>query len=205
MYQYTTTNVINSQSVLDYDGNILYDNNGAAVVKYLGTASGLTVAKVGYFKTANILSIHKRPYSAGVKEIAIVTIPTIAAGLTARLDVVLKLSESTQSEYTNYSLDFLKPITVEVIATGTPATDAGALITQLNTLKDRFGTTYFKAELANTSDIQITCHQTEQRVKSLTISNTKNSENGGEKIWLVNFIILSIAVFSDLFWPHTYM
>ena len=175
MYQFTTTNVINSQYALDYEGNRLVDATGADVLKYVGTAAGLNVRKVGNFKKANIVSIYKRPYQAGVKEIAKITIPVIASGLVARLDIMIKLSQSTQSEYTNYSLDFQKPITVEVTATGTAATDAAALVTQLNLLKDRFGSAYFTASVINTADIQIVCKQVEQRVKSMVISKWDSS------------------------------
>ena len=177
MYQFTTTNVINSAYAVDYEGNTLLDGVGSPVDKYVGTSVGLKVAKVGDFKKANILSIYKRPYAAGVKEIAKVTIPTITANLTARLDIVIKLSQATQSEYTNYTLDFLKPVTVEVLSTGTASTTCDALVAQLNTLKDRFGHKYFTAIKVNTADVQITCNEVEQRVKSMVISQEVASPN----------------------------
>lgn len=177
MYQYTTTNVINSQYALDYNGNRLVNASGSDILKYEGSSAGLLVNKIGFFKTANILSIHKRLYSASIKEIAEITIPTISSGLIARLDIVLKLSQSTQSEYTNYSLDFLKPITVEVTSSGTAATDATALVAQLNLLKDRFGKEYFKAEVNSSTKVRITCKEDVQRVKSMIISKSAASYN----------------------------
>jgi len=176
MYQFTTTNVINSAYVLDYDGNQMLDSAGSAIAKYVGSTAGLDVRKVGNFKKANIVSIYKRPYAAGVKEVAQVTIPQIAAGLVARLDIVLKLSQSTQSEYTNYTLDFLKPISVEVIATNTAATDATALVAQLNSLKNRFGQSYITAA-ASGADVVITCKDNFQRVQSMVISKEVASPN----------------------------
>lgn len=177
MYQFTTTNVINSQYAKDYEGNVLYNSTGTEISMVVGASTGLKVHKVGNFLKAGIVSIYKRPYEAGVKEIARVRIPTITSGLVARLDVVIKLSQSTQSEYTNYSLDFLKPITVEVLASGTAATDATALVTQLNLLKDRFGYKYFTAAVVSTDYVQITCKEVEQRVKSMIISKSAASYN----------------------------
>lgn len=170
MYQFTTTSVINSQYAKDYNGNDLLDSAGSQIAMVTGSSSGLLVTKVGNFKKANIVSIYKRPYQAAVKEIAKVTIPTITSGLVARLEVVLSLSnESTQSEFVNYALEFKKPIVVEVIATGTAATDATNLITQLNNLKTRFGVKYFTASLS-TADVVITCADPYIRVKSMVIS-----------------------------------
>jgi hypothetical protein len=177
MYQFTTTNVINSAYALDYNGNILVDGAGSQIAKYVGTAAGLDVRKIGNFKTANIVSIYKRPYTAGVLEVAEVTIPTIASGLVARLEVVIKLSGSTQSEYTNYTLDFQKPIVVEVISSGTASTDATALVAQLNGLKNRFGHSYFTATVDSSTKVRITCKEYEQRVKSMIISKEVASPN----------------------------
>lgn len=169
MYQFTTTNVINSLNVKDYEGNDLLDSAGVAIPAFTGSAAGLSFPKIGFFKKANIVSIYKRPYAAAVKEVAHITIPTIASGLIARLEVVIKLEQSTMSEYTNYSLDFLKPIVVEVIATNSSTADCTALVAQLNALKDRFGSKYFTA-VANGSDVEITVKSAEQHIKSMTIS-----------------------------------
>jgi hypothetical protein len=169
MYQFTTTNVINSQYVKDYDGNNLLDANGTQIAKVTGSAAGLSFPKIGFFKKAGIVSISKRPYAAGVKEVAKITVPSVSAGLVYRLDVMLKLSASTQAEYANYTLDFQKPITVEVVGLATAALTCDALVLQLNGLKDRFGYKYFTAVKDSTANVQITCNQFEQRVKSMVI------------------------------------
>lgn len=176
MYQFTTTNVINSVYAVDYNGVALTDNAGNAVDKFKGSATELFVAKVGTFKKANIVSIHKRAYAAGVKEIAKVTVPVIASGLVARLDVTIKLSGSTQSEYTNYSLDFKKPITVEILASGVAATDATALVAQLNGLKNRFGHSYINASV-NGAEITLTAKEDVQRFASIVVSKQVASPN----------------------------
>jgi hypothetical protein len=170
MYQFTTTNVINSQYVKDYEGNDLLDSAAAQIPAFAGTAAGLSVPKIGNFKVANIVSIYKRPYAPGVKEVAKIQVPAITAGLVVRLDTVIKLEQSTNSEYTNYTLDFQKPITVEVLALASAALTAAAIVAQLNGLKNRFGYKYFTAAVIDTDYIQITCNQVEQRVKSLIIS-----------------------------------
>jgi len=176
MYQFTTTNVINSQYAVDYDGNALLDSNGAAVDKYVGSATQLFVAKVGTFKKANIVALHKRPYQAGVKEVAKITITQVAAGLILRLNIDLKLSQSTLSEYVNYSLDFKKPVTVEILATNNAANDAASLVSALNTLKNRFGHSYIIAS-ANSAEITLTAKDTSQRFAAITASIEVASPN----------------------------
>lgn len=178
MYQFTTTNVINSAYAVDLNGLPLLDSNGASVAKIVGSTTSLDVRKVGTFLTSKIVSIDKRPYTVGVKEIFTVTVPAITSGLVARLDVVLKLrGTSTQSEYTNYSLDFLKPITVEVVATNSAAADAAALIVQFNSLKNRFGRSYATAVLANTADIVITVNEDVLGFQSVLVSKQVLSPN----------------------------
>lgn len=166
MYQFTTTTILNSS----------LDSNGTTA-KFAGAATYLNVTRVGKFLTDKIVSIYKRPYTAGVKEVAKVTIPTITSGLVARLTVDVRLSEQTNSEYANAYLYFKKPVTVEVIATGTAATDATALVAQLNGLKDRFGFAYITAAVVNTADVQVTATDFNQRIFSMIIEKEKASTN----------------------------
>jgi hypothetical protein len=152
MFQFTTTNIINSN----------LDSNGT-LAKYSGDASAFTVTRVGRFLAANIVGdVEKRSYQPGVLEEAQVTIPVITAGLVARLDVDVRLSQQTHSEYANSYLYFKKPVCVEVLATGVAATDAAALVAQLNGLKDRFGHSYITA-VANGADIVLTAKDFHQR------------------------------------------
>lgn len=163
MYQFTTTNVINSQYALDYNGNILKDGKGNSVAKYAGTSTAFTVAKVGTFKSSGIVSVYKRPYSAGVLETATLTIAAPAtSGDQLRLTIEIRQSQNTQSEYTNYSLDFKKPIVVEIISSGNSTTDAAALVAQLNTLRDRFGYGYVTAT-SSTNVITLVAKENTQR------------------------------------------
>lgn len=157
MYQFTTTTIINSA----------LDSNGTTA-KFAGAADSLTVSRVGKFLNANITSLSKRPYSAPVLEVAQVTIPTITAGLVARLDVDIRLSQQTDSEYANTYLYFKKPVVVEVIATGTAATDATALKNQINSLRDRFGFSYVTAT-TNGADLILTATNCNQRFFSIKI------------------------------------
>lgn len=165
MYQFTTTTIINSA----------LDSNGTTA-KFAGAADSLTVSRVGKFLNANITSINKRPYSAPVLEVAKVTIPTITAGLVARLDVDVRLSQQTDSEYANTYLYFKKPVVVEVIATGTAATDATNLAAQLNSLKDRFGFSYVTAS-TNSADVILTATNSNQRFFSIKILKEATSSN----------------------------
>ena len=177
MYQFSTTNVINSQYAVDYNGNPLKDISGNNVAKYSGSAAGLSVAKVGFFKKAGIVSIYKRPYQAGVKEVASITVPTLTSGAAARLIIDIKLSQSTQSEYTNYSLDFKLPVAVEILSSGNASTDAAAFITQLNTLKNRFGHSYVVAASGGGAVITLTAKEDVQRFNSIVISKETANSN----------------------------
>lgn len=165
MYQFTTTTIINSN----------LDSNGVTD-KYSGDANAFIVTRVNTFKKANIVSAYKRAYSAGVKEVAKVTVPTIATGTVARLTVDVRLSQQTDSEYANSYLYFKKPVVIEIIATGTAATDATAFKTQLIALKDRFGFAYITAT-TNGADIILTATNNNQRFFSATIEKEKASTN----------------------------
>ena len=165
MYQFTTTTIINSN----------LDSNGVTA-KYSGDANAFIVTRVNTFKKANIVSAYKRAYSAGVKEVAKVTVPTIASGTVARLTVDVRLSQQTDSEYANTYLYFKKPVVIEIVASGTAATDATAFKNQLIALKDRFGFAYITAT-TNGADIILTATNNNQRFFSATIEKEKASTN----------------------------
>lgn len=176
MYQFTTTNVINSAYALDYNGAILLDGNGAQIAKYVGSASALNVAKVGTFKKENIVSIYKRPYTAGVLEIAKVTVAAGTAGDVYRLTIDLKQSQATPSEYVNYTMDFKKPIVVEVLYLTDAATTAGLLKDQLNTLKNRFGHSYVTASVSG-AEITLTAKENTQRFNTVSVDLVEPDAN----------------------------
>ena len=128
MFQFTTTTVINSQYAVDYNGNPLKDAQGNNVPKF-STRDALTklfVAKVGTINKDNIVSLHKRDYSAAVNSVVAFTVPALTANLVYRLTVKIRLSGAADSDYVNYTTDFRKPVVVEIKATGTAATDAAA-------------------------------------------------------------------------------
>ena len=165
MYQFTTTTIINSN----------LDSNGTTA-KYSGNSTAFTVTRVNTFKKANILGVYKRPYTAGVKEVAQVTIPTIASGTVARVTIDVRLSQSTNSEYANSFLYFKKPVVVEVIATGTASTDATALKNQINGLKDRYGFSYVTATTSG-ANLILTATDNFQRFHSIIVEKEKASTN----------------------------
>lgn len=165
MYQFTTTTIINSN----------LDSNGVTA-KYSSDAAKFVVTRVNTFKKANIVSVYKRAYTAGVKEIAKVTVPVITAGLVARLVVDVRLSQQTDSEYANTYMYFKKPVVVEILASGTAATDATAFVAQINGLKDRFGFAYITAA-TNGADIILTATNNNQRFFSAIVEKEKASTN----------------------------
>lgn len=151
MYQFTTTNIINSN----------LDSNGTTP-KYAGDADKFNVARVGTFLAGNIKSVNKRAYYPGVLEIAQVTVPAITAGLVARIDIDVRLSQQTDSEYANSFLYFKKPVVVEVLSTGTDTTTAAALAAELNKLRDRYGFSYVTATVSG-ADVILTATNVNQR------------------------------------------
>ena len=165
MYQFTTTTIINSN----------LDSNGVTA-KYSGDSNKFVVTRVNTFKKANIISAYKRAYSAGVKEIAEVTIPTIAAGTVARLTVDIRLSQQTNSEYANAYLYFKKPVVIEILASGTASTDATAFKSQLAALKDRFGFAYITATTSGAKLI-LTATNNNQRFYNVIVEKEKASTN----------------------------
>lgn len=166
MYQYTTTTIINSS----------LDSNGTTA-KFTGSSTQLAVTRVGTFLKANIVYLDKRPYAAGVKEVASVTVPTLTTGKVARITIDIRLSESTYSEYANTHLFFNKPIVAEVVATGTAATDAAALIVQINSIKDRFGSNYVVAASGGGAVITLTAVNFNQRFYLVEVSEETANAN----------------------------
>lgn len=166
MYQFTTTNIINSS----------LDSNGS-LAKFAGAATYFQVQRVGKFLSDNIVSVYKRPYTAGVKEVAKVRIPTITSGLVARLSIDIRLSEQTDSEYANAYLYFKKPVDVEIIASGTAATDATALAAAINKLKTVYGESYVVAAVIDTDYVQVTAVNFNQRIYAMKVEKEKASTN----------------------------
>ena len=165
MFNFSTTTIINSN----------LDSSGLA--KYVGSATDFNVKRVNKFLKTGIASVYKRPYAAGVLEVAKVTIPVVTAGKVIRLTIDVRLSQQTDSEYANTYLYFKKPVVVEVLATGTAATDATALVNAIKGLKDRYGFAYVTAALVNTADVQITALNNNQRFWAMTVESDKASTN----------------------------
>ena len=166
MYQFTTTTVINSN----------LDSNGSTA-KFTGTATALKVTRVATLLKANIVDIYKRPYAAGVKEVAQAQIPAVTAGTVIRLTVDVRLSQQSNSEYANTYLYFKKPVVVEVLATGTAATDAAALVAQLNNFKTEFGYAYVTAAVVSTDYVQVTATDNNQKIFAITVEKENTSTN----------------------------
>lgn len=165
MYQFSTTNIINSA----------LDSNGV-LAKYSSTSDVLNVARVGTFHSANIVSIFKRPYYASVKEVAKVTIPQVASGLVLRVELDIRLYDQTYSDYANTHMYFKKPVTVEILATNSAATDATSLMNQFNGIKDRFGYSYVVATV-NSADLIITATDPNQQIFAITVTKEVASPN----------------------------
>jgi len=160
MYQFTTTNVINSAK----------DSN-TAIDKYAGANGVFNVARVGSFKKDNVVSVYKTAYNASTLEVAKVKIPSVTSlDKVYRLTVDVRLINSTNSEYASTYIYFKKPVVVEVLGKSTAAFTAAALVDEIKKLKDRYGVSYITAEVINNTDyIQVTCTESHQRIKSMII------------------------------------
>lgn len=165
MYQFTTTTIINSN----------LDSNGVTA-KFAGSADQLTVTRVGTFKKDNIVSIFKNPYTAGVKEQAKVTVPAGTSGKVLRLEVIVKLEQSTNSEYANSFLWFRKPVVIEIISTGVAADNAAALVSELTKFKNSYGFSYVNATSSG-ADVTLVATDNNQRFESVKLTEENTSPN----------------------------
>ena len=170
MFQFTTRTVINNANALDYSGQNLVDDTGAAMPKFYGSASQFVVTHVATFKKAFIKGLYKSPYTAGAKEKATLTVPSTTAGDLLRVTVNVKLDQtSTESSYANMaSLDFKQPQTIELIAVGTPSTDASNFAKAFNKLKVQFGKTLFVATVSGAT-ITFTAKDNNQKFENITL------------------------------------
>ena len=87
----------------------------------------LKVKKVGNYKAADVVSVHKQPGSNAVKEIAAITIPVGDAAKTYRLQIIVKQVGANVSEFANSLTRNNKILQFEVAGSTTPATMAAAL------------------------------------------------------------------------------
>ena len=168
MFLYTTTTIINAANAVDVQGNALLDNAGDPLARYVGTAEEFKVIGTGTFKASDIRSVYKRAYAAGVKEVATLTVPTATAKDLLRLTVEVKLDGSVQSDYANFTYDFKQPLTVDILSSGTAATDATELARVLNKIKTEYGRSLFVAS-PDGADVILTARTNDQRFKSVTL------------------------------------
>jgi len=199
MFQYTNTVVINSS----------LDSNGT-LAKFSGASSVFTVTRVNKFAAANVLGCYKRAYSAGVKEVAQITVVNGTANKVVRLNIDIRLSDSTYSEYANTYLYFKKPVMVEVVGSGTASTDAAALIAAVNALKDRFGSQYVVATSGGGAVITLTATNFNQRFFSVTAEiETANSNSITQVDYVVNatgaVTVLGKLGFGDDVWMTSHI
>lgn len=169
MFQFTTTTIINSAYAVDVMGNALLDNAGNPVARYKdNSGASFTVVGTGTFVKDNIESVYKRAYTAGVREEAALTVTGVTAKDLLRLTVVVKLDGSVQSDYANFTYDFKQPLTVDIVSSGTAATDAAELAKVLNKIKTEYGRSLFTAS-ANDAVLTLKARTNDQRFKLVTL------------------------------------
>lgn len=164
MFQFTTTTIINSNT--DINGNTVI-SSASDYFQVLGT---------GKFLSAKVVGAHKRPYAAGVKEVATITVPSGTLGDVHRLTIEIRLQGSTESDYASPFYYFNKINTVEVLHTGTASSTATALKAQLTDLKDKYGKAYFTVG-GSGADITLTAKTYYQRFHSVVLSKEYASTN----------------------------
>ena len=187
MFLYTTTTIINSANAVDVQGNALLDHEGKVIPRVKGDADAFTVIGTGTYKKDNIQSVYKRAYTAGVKEVAKITVPAATKDDLLRLTVEVKLDGSVQSDYANFTYDFKQPLTVDIISSGTEATDAAELVKVLNKIKTEYGRSLFVAS-ASGAVVTLTARTNDQRFKSITLEKV-----GDVPLNTLNIPITSLA------------
>lgn len=113
MFQFTTTNVINTNVDLT-TGKELWSAQKADDTN--GTVASLNIKRVGNFKQPNVVHIFKSEYTAPKNAKATLDLTTVGGskGEAYRLSIYIRLSQSLQSSY--YSNDMVfkgKPLSVE--------------------------------------------------------------------------------------------
>lgn len=113
MFQFTTTNVINTNVDLN-TGKELWSAQKADATK--GTVASLNIKRVNNFKQPNVVHIFKSEYTAPKNAKATLDLSTVGGnkGDAYRLSIYIRLSQSLQSSY--YSNDMVfkgKPLSVE--------------------------------------------------------------------------------------------
>ncbi len=113
MFQFTTTNVINSNVDLT-TGKELWSAQKADDTK--GLVASLNVKRVNNFKQPNVVHIFKSEYTAPKNAKAVLDLSSVGGtkGEAYRLSIYIRLSQSLQSSY--YSNDMVfkgKPLSVE--------------------------------------------------------------------------------------------
>jgi hypothetical protein len=128
MFQYNSVHIINS--ALDPNGTL---------ARYSGDAHVFNVTRVNTFKKENIDFATQTSYTASVNEVATLTIPTVSTSTydTLTLDLYVGLVDNTDSSYGMSYNKFEKPFNIQIIHTGTPATDAQHFVDVFNKMKIR--------------------------------------------------------------------
>lgn len=127
MFQFTTTNVINSNVDLT-TGKELWSAQKADDTK--GLVASLNIKRVNNFKQPNVVHIFKSEYTAPKNAQATLDLSTVGGtkGEAYRLSIYIRLSQSLQSSY--YSNDMVfkgKPLSVEFNWQDSPAATAKKL------------------------------------------------------------------------------
>lgn len=127
MFQFTTTNVINTNVDLT-TGKELWSAQKADDTK--GTVASLNIKRVNNFKQPNVVHIFKSEYTAPKNAKATLDLSAVGgkAGEAYRLSIYIRLSQSLQSSY--YSNDMVfkgKPLSVEFNWQDTAASTAKKL------------------------------------------------------------------------------
>lgn len=132
MFQFTTTNVINTNEDLT-TGKPLWSSQKAGETDEAGNeykVSSLNIKRVNNFKQPNVVHIFKSEYTAPKNAKATLDLSTVggAKGEAYRLSIYIRLSQSLQSSY--YSNDMVfkgKPLSVEFNWLDTPQATAKKL------------------------------------------------------------------------------
>ena len=166
MFQFTTQTIINSENLIDIEGNPLVDNSGNNVKRWYADKDKIDILGVGTLQKKYINHVFHKEATDRVLEVAELDITgTVAKGDIVRLTITPSLRGKADPEYVNSSLMFKHPQVID-IEVNDPAEVAEELAKAIKDLRTEFGKSMFNATGAG-KILTITAKDAHQRFAEL--------------------------------------
>ena len=166
MFQFTTQTIINSENLVDIEGNPLVDNSGKNVERWSADENKIDILGVGTLQKKYITHVfHKEATDRVLEKAELKITGAVAKGDIVRLTITPSLRDKTDPEYVNSSLMFKHPqvIDIEVV---NPAKVAEELAKAIKGLRTEFGKSMFSVS-GSGKVLTITAKDAHQRFAEL--------------------------------------